>query len=213
MQLIETDDLRRVFSCISSLMQDRRGYLIELDSVMGDGDLGLTMSRGFSAVDDKMRTWTDRDLGKMLVTAGMVLAGSAPSTMGTLLGSGFMHGGRAVTGCEAMSVEDLSRFFAAFVEGIIIRGRSAVGEKTVLDALDPAAKSLLECSTRKSSSFAECLEKAYASSADGVERTKEMKSVHGRGAYYGASTVGKKDPGAAAGALIVQGFLEGLRSK
>ncbi len=71
--------------------------------------------------------------------AGMLMAKAAPSTMGTLMGTGFMRGGKAVSGTDEISTTDLAEFFQAFVTGIMERGKAKPGEKTIIDSLKPAA--------------------------------------------------------------------------
>ena len=75
---------------------------------------------------------------------GMTIARTAPSTMGTLVATGFMSGGKAVGGASALGRKEMAAFFDAFVAGIMQRGKSKPGEKTIVDVLHPAAQAFKE---------------------------------------------------------------------
>ncbi len=205
MEAMTVRDVKAVFARLNDLMTENKQYLIELDGVVGDGDLGLTMHQGFQKAHENVQAMSETDVGTVMAKAGMVIARHAPSTMGTLMGTGFMKGGKAIQGHETMDVEQLSVFFAAFLDGIMARGKSEPGEKTVVDALHPAVESLKD-SLVQNRSLTEALNAAYEASVQGVEATKEMVAQRGRAAYYGEGSKGKQDPGATVGMLLFKGF-------
>ncbi len=204
MSSLGKDDIIKILQNLKRLFNDNRDYLVELDARMGDGDLGLTMSKAFTAVYDELRDTTETDIGKILMKAGMLMAKAAPSTMGTLMGTGFMRGGKAVSGTGEISTTDLAEFFQAFVTGIMERGKAKPGEKTIIDSLKPAADTLLEL---KGEDVAKALQEALRSSENGLESTKNMVAQHGRIAYYKEQSKGQKDPGATAGVILIKGFI------
>ena len=204
MSSLSKDDIIKILQNLKRLFNDNRDYLVELDARMGDGDLGLTMSKAFTAVYDELRDTTETDIGKILMKAGMLMAKAAPSTMGTLMGTGFMRGGKAISGTDEISTTDLAEFFQAFVTGIMERGKAKPGEKTIIDSLKPAADTLLEL---KGEDVAKALQEALRSSENGLESTKNMVAQHGRIAYYKEQSKGQKDPGATAGVILIKGFI------
>ena len=204
MSSLGKDDIIKILQNLKRLFNDNRDYLVELDARMGDGDLGLTMAKAFTAVYDELRDTTETDIGKILMKAGMLMAKAAPSTMGTLMGTGFMRGGKAVSGTDEISTTDLAEFFQAFVTGIMERGKAKPGEKTIIDSLKPAADTLLEL---KGEDVAKALQEALRSSENGLESTKNMVAQHGRIAYYKEQSKGQKDPGATAGVILIKGFI------
>jgi dihydroxyacetone kinase-like protein len=204
MSSLGKDDIIKILQNLKRLFNDNRDYLVELDARMGDGDLGLTMSKAFTAVYDELRDTTETDIGKILMKAGMLMAKAAPSTMGTLMGTGFMRGGKAVSGTDEISTTDLAEFFQAFVTGIMERGKAKPGEKTIIDSLKPAADTLVEL---KGEDVAKALQEALRSSENGLESTKNMVAQHGRIAYYKEQSKGQKDPGATAGVILIKGFI------
>ena len=204
MSFLGKDDIIKILQNLKQLFNDNRDYLVELDARMGDGDLGLTMSKAFTAVYDELRDTAETDIGKILMKAGMLMAKAAPSTMGTIMGTGFMRGGKTISGKDAISTTDLAEFFQAFVTGIMERGKAKPGEKTVIDSLKPVADTLVGL---KGEDVEKALQEALLSSEKGLESTKNMVAQHGRIAYYKEQSKGQEDPGATAGVILMKGFL------
>ena len=204
MVVLEKDDVIKILQNLKQLFNDNKDLLVELDSRMGDGDLGLTMSKAFSAAADDLVDTEENDIGKIFMKAGMIMAKAAPSTMGTLMATGFMRGGKAVVGKSEISVSDLAEYFQAFVAGIMERGKAKPGEKTIVDVLKPAADTLSE---HGAEDIALALQKALQAAEQGLESTKEMIAQHGRIAYYKEKSKGHEDPGAMAGVILIKGFI------
>lgn len=204
MNALTRDDVIGILKNLKQLFNDNKDYLVELDGKMGDGDLGLTMSKAFTAAYDELMGTEETDIGKILMKAGMLMAKAAPSTMGTLMATGFMRGGKAISGKIRISTADLADFFQAFVAGIMERGKAKPGEKTIIDSLKPAADTL---SQLRKEDAAEALQKALLAAESGLESTKSMVAQHGRIAYYKEKSMGEKDPGATAGVILMKGFI------
>ena len=142
-----------------------------------------------------------------MAKAGMVIAQSVPSTMGTLIATGLMKGGKAVQDKQEINLADFAAMMNGFVEGIIARGKAKPGDKTIIDSLYPAASALKAAAeTRKT--LKEGLLAAYEAATQGVAETKKMISQHGRAAYYQEKSLGKQDPGATVGMLFMQAFAD-----
>jgi len=198
------DDILKILQNLKALFNDWKDFLVELDGKMGDGDLGLTMSKAFTAACDELLDTAETDIGKIFMKAGMQMAKAAPSTMGTLMGTGFMRGGKAVAGKGELTTADLADFFQAFVAGIMERGKARPGEKTVIDSLKPAADTLAQLSAED---HAQALAAALSAAEKGLESTKNMIAQHGRIAYYKEQSKGQADPGATAGVILIKGFI------
>lgn len=194
---------KRVLHTIREAMDGNRDHLIEIDSAIGDGDLGLTMTKAFAAADDGLAGTDETDVGKLFSQAGMAMAKAAPSTMGTLMATGFMRGGKAVRGKTVLAPADIAAFFRAFTDGIMERGKTKPGEKTIVDVLDPVADALAATEAPDLASLAAT---ATAAGRQGLEAARGMMAQHGKAAIYREQTIGKADPGATAGLLVVQGF-------
>jgi len=135
------------------------------------------------------------------------MAKAAPSTMGTLMGTGFMRGGKAVKEKTELSLADMAAFWRAFVEGLMERGKAKPGDKTILDSLDPAA-SALEKAAAAGKSLGEGFAEALSASEEGLEKTKAMAAQVGRMAYNQEKSRDKIDPGAVVGVLIIKTFAD-----
>jgi len=204
MGALSKDDILKILQNLKALFNDRKDFLVELDGRMGDGDLGLTMSKAFTAACDELIDTAESDIGKIFMKAGMQMAKAAPSTMGTLMGTGFMRAGKAVAGKGELTTGDLADFFQAFVTGIMERGKARPGEKTIIDSLKPAADTLAQLSAQDP---AQALSAALLAAEKGLESTKNMIAQHGRIAYYKEQSKGQEDPGATAGVILIKGFI------
>ncbi|MDC7125649.1 MAG: dihydroxyacetone kinase subunit DhaL [Spirochaetales bacterium] len=197
----------KLIETIASAMFENKNKLIELDSAIGDGDLGLTMERGFKAAYQLSITIKDEQPGKILMKSGMEIAKVAPSTMGTLMGTGFMRGGKAVLNKEELTADDLTEFFCAFLQGVIDRGKAKTGEKTILDVLDPLVKEMKNTNTED---ISEVLQAAVNGAKAGLEAEKNMISQHGKAAVFREKTLNQEDPGSVAVYIMVEACLKSL---
>ena len=191
---MNAEKLKGLLSAWAALMTEKKDWLIELDSVAGDSDLGLTMSDGFTAASEAVASSDLTDVGKLAYQAGKAMATAVPSTMGTLMASGLMNAGKVLKGREEA---DDAAFFEAYLEGVQNRGKAQPGEKTFLDGLAPAVEALKEGRTP---------EETAGIAWDAFESTKGMLAKHGRMAIRGEASRELPDPGAAVAALMMQGY-------
>ena len=207
LEKIISSDIKRIFSCLKEVMISNKEKLIELDGIMGDGDLGLTMVNAFTTASDEAAETEDTDLGKIFSKAGMSMAKAAPSTMGTLMGTGFMRGGKAVKEKTELGLSEMSQFWRAFVDGLMERGKTKPGDKTIIDSLDPAATAL-----EKAALAGKSLKEGFADAAEaaekGMENTRSMAAQVGRLAYNQEKSKTIIDPGSVVGFLVIKTFSE-----
>lgn len=193
----------KILSEISDIMDENRDRLIELDSVAGDGDLGLTMTKGFRAGYDKVKDSGESDAGRLLYAAGKAMSSAAPSTMGTLMAIGLMQAGKVLKGKTELEPADLVAFLSAYEEGIMVKGKAKLGEKTFLDGFDPglqAVKNAVEAGEE----LKEATLKGALAAKEGYQAAKMMRAVHGKPAVKGDSSIGMEDPGACVAMLIYE---------
>jgi dihydroxyacetone kinase-like protein len=205
MQTLQIDDIRAVMQELKQSMGRNQQLLTQLDGAMGDGDLGITMTRAFTVADEEAKRSQEILPGKLLAKLGMGIAKAAPSTMGTLMATGFMRGGKALGETPLLAPADLACFFEAFVNGIMERGKSAPGNKTIVDTLYPAAQALLS-SSASSETMPIAMGRAFMAARQGLEASTQMKAQHGRAAYYQDASIGRVDGGATVGLLLIEGF-------
>lgn len=190
-------------------MVANRDELIDLDSIVGDGDLGLTMSDGFSAAYDAVKASPEQDVGKTLYMAGKAMSTAVPSTMGTLMASGLMQAGKELKGKEHLTDEDFPQLFQAFFDGVKNRGKAEVGEKTFLDGLHPAIVTLTQA-VGAGKTLHEAGVAAVGAAQKGYEATAGMIAIHGRAATRGEASRTLLDPGAAVAVLLMTAFERSL---
>ncbi len=172
---------------------------------MGDGDLGITMTRGFGAACEEAVKTDEKNPGKLFMKLGMVIAKTSPSTLGTLIATGFMKGGKAIEQSAEVGIEELAVFFETFVRSIMERGRSAPGNKTIIDTLYPAAMALRSAADQHKE-MGEGIKLARVACLLGLEASIGMKAQYGRAAYYQENSIGKQDGGATVGTFVIEGF-------
>ncbi|MFA9381948.1 MAG: dihydroxyacetone kinase subunit L [Acetanaerobacterium sp.] len=184
-------------------MTENKELLTQLDSAAGDGDLGISMEQGFCAVVTFQKTCDEADVGILLMRTAAALNEASPSTLGTVLSVGIMAGGKAIKGKNPCGVDEMATFLAAGCEAIMIRSKSAPGEKTILDALIPAEQAVRRAADQDQS-LSEALTAAAAAAAQGCEKTRSMIAVHGRAAYYAKKSIGLQDGGATVAKIIFE---------
>ena len=210
MEKFTTEQLPELFAGVASMFAEKKEELCDMDAKMGDGDLGLTMDKGYGALPQLIKENTEPgDIGKTLMKAGMKMAGLVPSTMGTLMSSGVMEGGKALKGKTEFGAEELSVYLTAFAAGIKKRGKCERGDRTILDSVDAGAKSAAEAAAA-GKTMEEVIEAACQGAAAGVEATKDMVPKFGKAAVFAAKAAGVADQGAVAGMYMIQGLKRGI---
>lgn len=206
MKKVTYEQLPDLFAGVAEIFTEKKEELCDMDARMGDGDLGLTMHKGYTALPDLIRACGEAgDIGKTLMKAGMKMAGVVPSTMGTLMSSGVMEGGKALKGKSEIGPEELSVYLTAFAAGVQKRGKCQLGDRTILDALDPAAKQAAQAAA-SGADLAGVITAACEGAAQGVEATKDMTPKFGKAAVFANKAIGTPDQGAVAGQYMLQGL-------
>lgn len=204
MDAITASDLIRLFDAWKQLFAEQREFLIALDGKVGDSDLGITMSKSFAAAAEAVAAEGEAaGIAKLLRTAGATMARTAPSTMGTLTATGFLRASKAVETATSLGTTEMAAFWVAYRDGIAERGKAKVGDKTIVDVLDPVASKLEELAAA-GQPLPAALAAAAATAEDALEKTKTMVAQHGKAAAFQEKTVGLQDAGATVGALLIR---------
>jgi phosphoenolpyruvate---glycerone phosphotransferase subunit DhaL len=193
----------------AALLEVNKGYLTELDSPIGDADHGINIARGFGAVVAKVPTVADKDIGQIFKLTGMTLMSAVGGASGMLYGNFFLRAG-AVAGAKAeVSGDELLQVLEAGQEGIVQRGRAAVGDKTMIDAWAPALAAL-RLAISSGQSLRAALTACVAAAEAGMKSTIPLQARKGRASYLGERSIGHQDPGATSTYLILQALFETL---
>ncbi len=189
-------------------IEANKDYLTELDSAIGDADHGANMHRGMQAAVGKLPTVADKDIGTILKTVGMTLVSTVGGASGPLYGTLFMQLGTATAGKMELNLADWTTALEAALGGVIARGKAAVGEKTMVDALTPALAAL---KTADAGDIAAALTASAAAAAAGRDSTIPLVARKGRASYVGERSAGHQDPGATSSHLLLQAAAETLK--
>lgn len=212
MESFKTRDLIGIIASIRELMVENKDYLIELDAQNGDGDLGLSMDSGFTSTYEKIKDSEETDLGKFMLLVSKSFNEAAPSTLGTLLSIYFMGMAKYLRGKTVANLEDISLAMESGLSNLMIKGGAKPGEKTIIDSLNPAIEEIKNLVT-SNKSLEDVFVSAVKKAEEGVLATKDMKSVHGRAAYYGDKSIGIQDGGATVGMYIIKGMYNYIHEK
>lgn len=181
----------------------------QLDAIIGDGDMGVTVELGSKAMTDYLANPAEEDIGKLLMKCGMQVNKASPSTFGTLLASAFMEAGKAALGRKGIGVKDLSLLGRGAIDGVKKRGKAEVGEKTMIDSLVPAVGAFQHALTKGAEAKA-AIEAAIKAAKAGMEATVKMKAKYSRASYRQDGGIGVQDAGATAMYYLIEAFGQSL---
>lgn len=208
--LITKKEICRIADAWSESMLKNRDELIRLDAIAGDGDLGLSMNDGFSAICRMLSDYGSDDIGIVFYSMGKTMNISASSSLGTLISAGFMAVGKVYHGKSEINGCDLGRLLDVFMSGVITLGKAKLGEKTFLDAFYPAVEVMKKCPVEDD--VPEYLKKMAYAARDGANNTVGMLAHWGRAARRGEESRALLDPGAEVAALMMQALSDALTS-
>ncbi|WP_406153871.1 dihydroxyacetone kinase subunit DhaL [Streptomyces anulatus] len=191
--MLDTDFFRRWMTVVAASVEREANHLTELDSAIGDADHGSNLQRGFTAVTEVLEKDSPATPGAVLTLAGRQLISTVGGASGPLYGTLLRRTGKALGDDDEVTQDQLARAFAAGVAAVGQLGGAQAGDKTMLDALLPAAEAL-------ATSFDGAANAARA----GAEATVPLQARKGRASYLGERSIGHQDPGATSSALLVE---------
>ena len=199
-------DVPRVESVVRTIADtciENEKYFGDLDSVVGDGDFGFSLARGFENVLAQWDTFDRSDTGTFLQKVAVVMSGRIGGTSGPIWGTAFLRAAGQVKGKQEITGDDVVAMLRAAIEGIKARGGADLGEKTLLDALAPMTDTI-ERELAAGSAPADIAKAAAVSARDAAEATRPMQARRGRASYTGERSIGSLDPGAVAVAVLAE---------
>ncbi|AQS04891.1 dihydroxyacetone kinase subunit DhaL [Clostridium beijerinckii] len=206
---IQGKKIIEILEKISEKIDENKAYLSELDAAIGDGDHGLNMNKGFKAVVEKIKDDDGNDIGGILKKSGMALVSNVGGASGPLYGTAFMKAAVSVNGKSEVDINDFANMLDEALEGIKMRGKGQADDKTMIDAIEPALKSIKE-GIDSGLEAKEILKVAKEAAYKGVEHTKEIIAKKGRASYLGERSLGHQDAGATSSAIILETIYEAL---
>ena len=179
---------------MAAAMEEQRRYLTKLDSEIGDGDHGTNMHRGFQAALERLEGADPTTPADALKAVSMALISKVGGAAGPLYGTAFLRASTALQGKDKVSAEDAAAALEAALGGIKQRGKAEAGDKTIVDALEPAAEAAKRAVS--DGSAADVLRAAAEAAKEGAEATIPLTARKGRASYLGQRAAGHQDPGA-----------------
>ena len=201
------DRVEWVVRCITDTCIANEKYFGDLDSVVGDGDFGFSLARGFERVDEGWDTFDRSDIGTFLMKIAVVITSRVGGTSGPIWGTAFLRAGSAVKGKVDLVGDDVVAMLRAAIAGIMARGGASLGEKTLLDSLVPMTDAIEE-RLAAGDSTADILTAAATTARTTADATKELEAKRGRASYTGERSIGSVDPGAIAIAVLMEKIAE-----
>ncbi len=197
------EQVELVVRTIAQAAVDNEKYFGDLDAVMGDGDFGYSLARGFEKV---LAGWDDfdrSDPGTFLKKVGMVITSRIGGTSGPIWGTAFMKAGMTAGTTVELSGQDVVAMLRAATDGIKARGQSDVGDKTLLDTLVPMTDRI-EAELASGAGSTQVVAAAAETARQSAEATVDMVARRGRASYTGERSRGSVDAGAMGVAVIVE---------
>jgi dihydroxyacetone kinase-like protein len=183
--------------------------LSKLDAVGGDGDHGVSLTIGARAVQSALSAEPPASLGAAFQKIGLTLVNAVGAAMGPIFGTAFIRAGAAANAAGTLDGNAVAAILKAAVEGVQVRGKAVAGDKTMLDALIPAAEAAQSAAAGGADAVA-ALRAACAAADAGAQSTSDMIAKRGRAAKLGERTRGHQDAGATSTALILRTVLHAL---
>jgi phosphoenolpyruvate---glycerone phosphotransferase subunit DhaL len=208
---VNRQDVLRWLDASQKVFAENRQQLTELDSAIGDGDFGISLDRGFTAVQAELSANPPGDPRSVFQNAATVLIKTMGGSSGPLLGTFFLRAGAACAGKSELGPADVVALFQAGVEGLQQRGKAALGDKTMMDAWLPAVDAM-RGALETGSGLTEILDRGAAAAEAGMRATITMQARKGRASYLGERSVGHPDPGATATYLLLKAAADEWRS-
>jgi dihydroxyacetone kinase-like protein len=201
------DETEFVVRTIAQTAIDNEKYFGDLDSVVGDGDFGYSLARGFEQVVANWNDFDRSDPGAFLLKISMTITSRIGGTSGPIWGTAFLRAGTTLKGKNDVAPADVIAALRAGIEGIKKRGNSDVGDKTLLDALVPAVDTL-ENAFGEGDDAKAAIAKAAIAARAAAEATSSMQARRGRASYTGERSIGSPDAGALAVAVLAERIAE-----
>jgi phosphoenolpyruvate---glycerone phosphotransferase subunit DhaL len=202
MSIVRDDALEWIKAC-ANVLAENRDYLTQLDAAIGDADHGANMDRGFKAVMNKLPEFSDKDIGTIFKTVGMTLISTVGGAGGPLYGTFFLQAGMKTAGKMELNLADWCVALEAALNGVVMRGKAELGDKTMVDALTPAVNTLKKA-LDENATLNKALQQSAEAARQGMEATTPLVARKGRASYLGERSAGHQDPGATSSYLLLK---------
>lgn len=210
MNKINVNEMINIIDNMADIIIENEVNFCELDSAAGDGDFGMSLSKGFRALKGEWADLEKDNIGTFLKGVGMIITENCGGASGPIWGSAFRAAGKYAMGKKDINLKELGELYQCAVDAIQKTGGAKLGDKTLLDALIPATESL-KISSELGQDMLEAMKKSAQEAVNGAEKTKEIVASRGRASYLGERSISFPDAGATAIGIIFTGIVEKLK--
>ncbi|OKH29689.1 dihydroxyacetone kinase subunit L [Calothrix sp. HK-06] len=206
---MNTEQVLRWLQRFATKIEQNKEYLTELDAAIGDADHGINMERGFRKLLIQLPTYSSKDIGSILKAVSMTLISSIGGASGPLYGTFFLRASAAVADKDELDEHDMLDLLKAGLDGVIERGKTQLGDKTMLDVLYPAV-TMYEKAVGEGKPMRAAMQQALDRAEQALQETSMLQAKKGRASYLGERSVGHQDPGAASCYLMLKCLCDSL---
>ena len=200
-------DCQAVVGRMQAAIRSNRTHLSELDAALGDGDHGVNLHNALHEANEGVMALVEPLPHEVFALVGSTVRNQMGGAAGAIFGSFFTGGSRAIQDRTEVGLTEIASFFAAGIDKVQKRGKAVAGDKTILDALIPAA-AILDRAAANGDPFVAAVTAAAEAAQAGATATKEMVAQHGRAKFLGDRALGHQDAGATSMALMVTAWAE-----
>lgn len=209
MSNISSDQIVAWIERYAAHIAEQKDYLTQLDAAIGDADHGANMSRGLQAVLAKKAELPSNDIGAYLKAVAMTMISTVGGASGALYGTFFLQASTTAGIRTELSPAEFGSLLEKGLAGVALRGKAAIGDKTMIDALQPAIKAYKH-SVDSGETLEQALSKAVSAAEEGLKSTEPLVARKGRASYLGERSAGHPDPGATSTLILFRSAAETL---
>ncbi|MFK4997119.1 dihydroxyacetone kinase subunit DhaL [Bacillus sp. N9] len=202
---LTASQVKDMFLYVGEKVVDSKPLLTKIDSAIGDGDHGIGMSVGFTKAEENLKANEFTTVNEVFKTIGMSMISSMGGASGVIFGTMFVGGIKGLEAKETLDLPLLAEILEKALDAIKARGKAELGDKTMIDALQPAVEALKAATN---DNLVEGLRKAESAALEGVEATKDYVAKFGRAKSLGERAVGHQDAGATTVSIIFRSMKE-----
>ena len=205
---IGTPELTAFLRQFADRLRERRAELTELDSRIGDADHGINMDRGFTAVVAKLDAAADETTpGALAKQVGMTLISTVGGASGPLYGTFFLRLAGGLGEAQTVTPEGFGQALRAALEGVALRGKAELDDKTMVDAMRPAVEAY---EATVDQGLGQALAAAATAAAAGRDRVTPLVARKGRASYLGERSANHQDPGATSTTILFEALRDAI---
>lgn len=192
-------------------IQENKAYLGEVDGLIGDGDHGMNMNKGFSVFEERFKD-SEFTFSEGLEELGMILLNEIGGSMGPIYGTILMEMAERGEDLDEISLEDLGAMMESGLAGLCEIVEAKVGDKTLVDTLSPSVD-CIKAEAKAGTDYAEALDKMKKAAEEGRDSTKELVAKFGRSSRLGERSRGVLDAGATSCCIILEAMADGIKEE